>query len=703
MRVLLLCAAALAAKSDAGLNPVTRVAQLLEGLAMKVKGDGEAEQELYDKYKCWCTKVINSKTASIASNAARIEELTTYIDDLSSGKIELTSERTDLEAEIKQLEKTIEEETTLRDKENEDYVAAKEEMDKAITALESAVGTLEAVQVNGTSLSSMSSELKRIAKFGSSFLAKRDVDGLMKALQNQVPEVDYEQLKKDPTFKQKYGSRSGSILDILKDMTSTFKDNRDSATEAEEKAVENFDALMGSKNEQLSATKQALLDKSKEKGARSESLATSNEEKEDREEQNERDEVFLHDTKDACDKKATDWDLRKKMRAEEIAAIGEAISILRSDDARDTFKKSFESQDKAAEFFLQTHSTKKHHHTRRSLALSAIRKVARKSKDARLDLLVTMLAESKDPLAEAMNADPFAAVIESIDQMLEDLRKEEAEDLSQKEYCEKERMEKTQTAKMTSKEIDLNSDTIDRLTSEIAAANKSIEEIVEQVTELKAEVKDAKEQREKETPRYLADKADDSKAITLIETAVDALEKYYGFLQTPTDFLQKKAEVRRVRQPFVEAGEAPTPPPDTWEADSYKKAEGESEGILNILSLIKADIEKDIEKADAEEAAAQAAFETFEGEVNESITKLEATKSDLEGEISSKEEAMVTEKTERSTNQENLDTTLSFLREIAPGCDFIAVNFDTRMTNRQLEVDGLNQAKSVIQGADFGL
>merc|ERR1719482_884677 len=322
---------------------------------------------------------------------------------------------------------------------------------------------------------------------------------------------------------------------------------------------------MTSKTEQLDATKQALLDKSKEKGARAESLATSTEEKEDREGQNERDEVFLADTKDACN------------------------------------KKTFESQDQ--ESFVQTQSTKKRkHHTRRGLALSAIRQAALKSKDTRLDLIVTLLA-NKDPLAEAMEAmnDPFAAVIESIDQMLEDLRKEEAEDLQKKEYCEKERTEKTQIAKMTSKEIDVNSETIDRLTSEIAAANKAIEEIDEQVKELNAEVKDAKEQREKETPRYLADKADDSKAITLIETAVDALEKYYGFLQTPTDFLQKKAEVRRVRQePFVEAGEAPTPPPDTWEADSYKKAEGESEGILNILSLIKADIEKDIEKADAE-------------------------------------------------------------------------------------------------------
>merc|ERR1719440_1987932 len=100
--------------------------------------------------------------------------------------------------------------------------------------------------------------------------------------------------------------------------------------------------------------------------------------------------------------------------------------------------------------------------------------------------------------------DPFAAVIESIDQMLDDLRKEEAEDLQKKEYCEKERTEKTQIAHMTSKEIDVNSETIDRLTAEIAAANKAIEEIDDQVKDLKSELKDAKEQREKETPRYVA-------------------------------------------------------------------------------------------------------------------------------------------------------------------------------------------------------
>jgi DNA repair ATPase RecN len=137
MRVLLFTAifgfaAASAVQTQDKLNPITRVAELLEGLAKKIAEDGKTEQDLYDKFKCWCTKVINAKATSIDTNEGRIKELAAYIDDLSSGRIELTSERSTLEEEIKSLEKAIEEEETMRDKEHEDFLAAEDEMKKAV-------------------------------------------------------------------------------------------------------------------------------------------------------------------------------------------------------------------------------------------------------------------------------------------------------------------------------------------------------------------------------------------------------------------------------------------------------------------------------------------------------------------------------------------------------------------------------------------
>ena len=55
--------------------------------------DEDAEQELYDSYKCWCKTVVETKLASIDSNKQKIAELEQYIADLDSGRIELTSER----------------------------------------------------------------------------------------------------------------------------------------------------------------------------------------------------------------------------------------------------------------------------------------------------------------------------------------------------------------------------------------------------------------------------------------------------------------------------------------------------------------------------------------------------------------------------------------------------------------------------------
>merc|ERR1719174_1812245 len=209
---------------------------------------------------------------------------------------------------------------------------------------------------------------------------------------------------------------------------------------------------MGAKKEQLSTAKQALLDKSGEKGARGEALATSKEEKKDLEGQNERDAGYLADTKTTCETCAKEWDERKKLRAEEIAAIQEAIGILHSDDARDTFKKSFDSQ---GLFFTQLGQLR-HAHPHKGAAKSAmslIMSVASSSKDVRVAAVVAALAGKEEPnpvdsMSDEELADPFKEVIKMIDDIIAELETEEGDDLKTKEQCEKERMENTQEAKM---------------------------------------------------------------------------------------------------------------------------------------------------------------------------------------------------------------------------------------------------------------
>merc|ERR1719456_701953 len=124
------------------INPVTRVVELMEGLVKKIENDGKAEEDLFEKYVCWYKTVVSTKKATNAQAADRIESLTAYIDDVKSGRVEFTSERKDLEEEIAKLQGEIEESTAMRAKDKADFEAAKDEMEKAIAALEKAVEVL---------------------------------------------------------------------------------------------------------------------------------------------------------------------------------------------------------------------------------------------------------------------------------------------------------------------------------------------------------------------------------------------------------------------------------------------------------------------------------------------------------------------------------------------------------------------------------
>merc|ERR1719473_2630472 len=318
-----------------------------------------------------------------------------------------------------------------------------------------------------------------------------------------------------------------------------------------------------------------------------------------------------------------------------------------------------------------------------------LRRTAALSKNSRVSALIVAFA-TKGTEEPDVTADPFAEVISAIDQMVTDLKAEEQADLQTKQDCEKERMDNTQKAKMSSKKIDTNTETIDRLTAAIAAANKQIEEIESQISDLNDEKQQADEQRAKEAKEFAANKADDEAAVGLIETAVGVLKEFYT----------KNNLALTQQEPFVAAGEAPTPPPSTWDT-GYGGAKGENNGIVAIMELIKADIEKDVQKATDNENEAISEHAKLCSDIASTISSLKSTKSDLNGQVAGDETSMATEKGERTTNQDDLKATLDFLKSIAPGCDFIAVNFDTRLKNRQAEMDGLLKAKAILNGASF--
>lgn len=659
-------------------NPITRVAELLTGLSKKIEEDGKAEAKLFKAYECWYKQTTAEKTRSNDEAAARIETLTTFIDDVENGRIEFTTERQDREKELASIIEQMEKAKDLREKENADFEAAKDEMTKAINALTDAVSILgESAPVEGSFLARRFNQRKAL-ELAKTELALADYKFLEHALDMQPEKKDWNKLNKKATFKAKYKARSGEIQKTLKDMLQTFENNLNDAEKKEKDAQESYDKLMESKQTERDEAESALLELKEENGARGMNLEEAKSEKDALETQVANDTKYIDEVQKAFDTKKEEFKERKRLRAEEVASISNAIGILRSDDARDLFKKSFESQ---GYFFTQLEKKTD------AKVQKALATIYSSYKEAGAS--VQQMGKVTARLARAVEG--VSEVITAIDDMLGELETEAADDLEWKEECETFTMENQKEALKHSREMDDQTATIARKVARMEELDEKIAVAKKEIADTEAQIDEATKVRADENAEYKSSKADDKAAVELIEMAIKALEKFYK--DNNLALVQSVASAEKSAAP----GEAPAPPPTTWDS-GYGGEKDEHDGVVGILTLIKEDVEKDIATADAEEKASLKAFEEFEQESNDKIAGLNTQISEYEAAHADAQTAKSDAEEAHKSAAEMLKTTMDKLAAKKADCDFIAVNFGVRKENRQKEVDGLRKAKTILEG-----
>merc|ERR1712013_725492 len=146
---------------------------------------------------------------------------------------------------------------------------------------------------------------------------------------------------------------------------------------------------------------------------------------------------------------------------------------------------------------------------------------------------------------------------------------------------------------------------------------------------------------------------------------------------------------------------APAPPPDTW--DAYAKKGGESNGVIAMVDLLIADLDKEMTEATADEKNSQADYETMTKEAaakrttdSKSLTDKTATKADMEGELQAHID-------QRAAAAKELMETERYIAALHAECDWLVKYFDVRKEARSSEIDSLGKAKAVLNGADYSL
>merc|ERR1719359_1426437 len=241
---------AVATGADTG-SPVERIVKLLETVKETSLADGKAEQQIYDKYACWCETTSKRKASDIVTAQEDLRALGQRILKLKGTVATRTAEIAELTENIKNNEDEQEEITSVRQKQNGAWAAESAEVKQALAALQDAITVLaDATTPKGAAMIQETQQMR----------SRHAVNAVLENLPSRIglsPER-VALLSEFTSAKAGFAPQSATIQGMLGDMYLTFSNNleSDTAEEADRNAkFEQLYAELEEENNKLKATR----------------------------------------------------------------------------------------------------------------------------------------------------------------------------------------------------------------------------------------------------------------------------------------------------------------------------------------------------------------------------------------------------------------------------------------------------------------
>merc|ERR1719473_8696 len=106
-----------------GSNPIRKVVTMLQDMQKTVEAEGKKEEDMFDKFMCYCSGGEAKLDASIAQGKAQIESLSHIIEHGTAEKQQLDQDLATAKNDRAEAQKTIQESTALRSKEAAEFAA----------------------------------------------------------------------------------------------------------------------------------------------------------------------------------------------------------------------------------------------------------------------------------------------------------------------------------------------------------------------------------------------------------------------------------------------------------------------------------------------------------------------------------------------------------------------------------------------------
>lgn len=665
-----------------GDKTVGKVVKMLKDMLKNGKKDADKDREVYAKFKCYCDDNEAKKTENIEDNEKSIKKLGSSVAELRAANGKLSMECGQLKSDIEENEAAREEAEGIRKKAEEDFKETEKDLSSAIKSMEEALDVLAEVGED-----QKKTDLLTVDSTSSNFLGKSSLLLLKSNLKSarQAAEVHLTQKQQrifdsfiQAPFTGTYQSQSGEIVGILKNMVDTFKANLEQAEDAEKSSKESHEKFMKTKNEAYDTMKESYDDKQSILGENDETLSGDLETLEEAETELKEDTEFLSKLRPMCEEKEKQFNERKMMRANEEAAVAQAIGILDSDSAADTFKKTKKKELLQIPSFMQiaSHNQDLADSSTRQTVQAELQAQARQMKSLKLARAAAML--------ELGN--PFTDVLAEIEKMLKLLDEEAKADEEQKEWCLTEREENEDLKSETEEKIESLENRIDELDM---AINKPEEGLKDSIKQAEKDVVTNREAQQEETAARSEENQAYQEAIGNFLAAQKILTKAVTVLKQFYDSMKKK-ELLLVQK------EDPKPP-KAFE-DDYEGQSDKGNDVIKMIEFILEESKEEEGEAHKDEEKAQHSYEDSMTELTKEQAELEESIAKMGVELAETKKSLAEARDDLTVTEKALKEVERYLKKIKPGCDFMVDNFDERKKNRGKEKKALKMAVKKLKG-----
>merc|ERR1719313_2208064 len=447
-----------------------------------------------------------------------------------------------------------------------------------------------------------------------------------------------------------YTFHAGGIIETLEGLLQTFREKRSLLESDNTSSQSAYDLAMQAKNDQVDTAQQNLEAKTKERAETTEDISTNQADLTETNAVLNDDRLYLKDLTAKCEAKAKLWDQRSQMRAEELAEMtgdgGRSASTATPAPAlveEDTDDDSVDDDTDGAVAFLQKEirrvSEDPHGETRHRL-ISLLKEAGKKLNSPVLSTLAVKVAE-----------DPFGKIKTMIQELIERLLEEEADEATHKGYCDEEIAKTVKDRDYRLRDIDELNSQLEKLNARTAKLTLTKGELEAEIQELTIDYANQTSARDEEKAEHAATVTETKEGLEAVKQAISILSHFYG-----------AAAKASTQQPVADDA------PDAGFDSNYTGSQGASTGIVGMMEVIKSDFERTISETLMDEEQAKRDFVEFERVTLVSNATKKTALESTDRELAEAALQISSDSEELETQQALFDTAVKTWEQLLPGC-----------------------------------